>query len=36
MSEQPLRIQSFNPNDHLIQIKGHNGAVSDYLPVQWV
>jgi len=24
----------FNPNDHLIQIKGRNG-VSDYLPVQW-
>ncbi|HEY0755013.1 MAG TPA: hypothetical protein VGD98_13730 [Ktedonobacteraceae bacterium] len=24
----------FNPNDHLIQIKGRNGF-SDYLPVQW-
>lgn len=24
----------FNPTEHLIQIKGHNG-MSDYLPVQW-
>ena len=25
---------SFNPNDHLMQIKNKNGS-SDYLPVQW-
>ncbi len=29
--EQP---RSFNPSDHLMQIKNKNGA-SDYLPVQW-
>ncbi len=26
--------RAFNPNEHLIQIKGHNG-MADYLPVQW-
>ena len=30
----PQSASSFNPNDHLIQIKGRNGF-SDYLPVQW-
>lgn len=34
MSEQSPRSQSFNPNEHVIQIKGRNG-VADYLPVQW-
>src|SRR5258708_5494348 len=33
--EKPQQNASpFNPNDHLIQIKGRNG-LSDYLPVQW-
>lgn len=27
-------FHSFNPNEHLIQIKGRNG-IADYLPVQW-
>jgi hypothetical protein len=26
---------TFNPNDHLMQIKNRNGS-ADYLPVQWV
>ncbi len=30
--EQPVR--TFNPNEHLIQLKSRNG-ISDYLPVQW-
>ena len=30
----PQSTSPFNPNEHLIQIKGRNG-VSDYLPVQW-
>ncbi|HZS77686.1 MAG TPA: hypothetical protein VFA41_13825 [Ktedonobacteraceae bacterium] len=30
--EQPTR--SFNPNDHLMQIKNRGGS-ADYLPVQW-
>src|SRR5579883_3129298 len=34
MSEQSPRPQLFNPNEHLIQIKGRNGS-ADYLPVQW-
>jgi hypothetical protein len=34
MSEQASRPQAFNPNEHLIQIKGRNGS-ADYLPVQW-
>lgn len=34
MSELPSRPQLFNPNEHLIQIKGRNGS-ADYLPVQW-
>ena len=34
MSEQSPRHQPFNPNEHLIQIKGRNGS-ADYLPVQW-
>src|SRR6266568_2352043 len=25
----------FNPNEHLIQIKGRNNSIADYLPVQW-
>lgn len=28
------RSHLFNPNEHLIQIKGRNGS-ADYLPVQW-
>jgi hypothetical protein len=28
------RTRSFNPNDHIIQIKNRGGA-ADYLPVQW-
>lgn len=32
--EQPQHTHAFNPKEHLIQIKGHNGT-SDYLPVQW-
>src|SRR2546423_9606623 len=28
------RIRTFNPNDHVIQIKNRGGA-ADYLPVQW-
>jgi hypothetical protein len=28
------RTRSFNPNEHLIQLKSKNGA-ADYLPVQW-
>lgn len=28
------RTRSFNPNDHVIQIKNRGGA-ADYLPVQW-
>jgi len=31
-AEQPVR--SFNPNEHLMQIKNRNGS-ADYLPVQW-
>ncbi len=31
-NEQPTR--SFNPNDHLMQIKNRGGS-ADYLPVQW-
>lgn len=27
-------IRTFNPNDHLMQIKNRNGS-ADYLPVQW-
>lgn len=34
MNEQPSRQQPFNPNEHLIQIKGRGGS-ADYLPVQW-
>jgi len=30
---QPAR--SFNPNDHVMQLKSREGA-KDYLPVQWV
>ena len=30
--EQPMH--TFNPNDHLMQIKNRNGS-ADYLPVQW-
>lgn len=33
-AEQPQNIRLFNPNEHLIQIKGRNGS-ADYLPVQW-
>jgi hypothetical protein len=29
------RVRTFNPNEHLIQLKSKNGS-SDYLPVQWV
>lgn len=32
--EQPQYARPFNPKEHLIQIKGHNG-LADYLPVQW-
>lgn len=32
--EQIQHTRPFNPQEHLIQIKGHNG-LSDYLPVQW-
>lgn len=31
--EQP-RTRTFNPNDHVIQLKSRDGA-KDYLPVQW-
>src|ERR1700674_5108413 len=31
-AEQPVR--SFNPNEHLMQIKNRDGS-KDYLPVQW-
>ena len=32
--EHVQNVRPFNPNDHLMQIKGRNG-ISDYLPVQW-
>ena len=32
--EQPQNVRSFNPNEHLMQIKNRGGA-TDYLPVQW-
>jgi hypothetical protein len=32
--EQPQNVRSFNPNEHLMQIKNRTGA-ADYLPVQW-
>ncbi len=33
-NEQPQNVRSFNPNEHLMQIKNRTGA-ADYLPVQW-
>ena len=33
-NEQPQNVRSFNPNEHLMQIKSRAGA-ADYLPVQW-
>jgi hypothetical protein len=43
MNEQQLEqsvngrseVRSFNPNEHLMQIKNRGGS-ADYLPVQWV
>jgi hypothetical protein len=32
--EQQQRTRPFNPNDHLMQLKGREGN-KDYLPVQW-
>jgi hypothetical protein len=33
-SQGEQRERTFNPQDHLIQLKGRNG-IADYLPVQW-
>jgi hypothetical protein len=33
--EDQKRVRTFNPNEHLMQIKNRQGA-ADYLPVQWV
>lgn len=33
-ANEEQRLQTFNPNDHVIQIKNRGGA-ADYLPVQW-
>ena len=33
-SEEQKRVQTFNPNEHIIQLKSRQGA-QDYLPVQW-
>jgi len=32
--EEQKRVQAFNPNEHIIQLKSRQGA-QDYLPVQW-
>ena len=32
--QEELITRTFNPNDHLMQIKNRNGS-ADYLPVQW-
>lgn len=32
--EEQKRIRTFNPNDHVMQLKSKQGA-QDYLPVQW-
>lgn len=32
--QEDLSMRTFNPNDHLMQIKNRNGS-ADYLPVQW-
>ncbi len=32
--EEQKRIRTFNPNDHLMQLKSKQGS-QDYLPVQW-
>ena len=32
--EDQQRVRTFNPNEHLMQIKNRQGA-ADYLPVQW-
>lgn len=34
-SLEDQRPRTFNPNDHVIQLKSKNGS-ADYLPVQWV
>jgi hypothetical protein len=34
-NEQQQQSRSFNPNEHLIQLKSREGF-KDYLPVQWV
>lgn len=33
-SEEQKQAQTFNPNEHIIQLKSRQGA-QDYLPVQW-
>jgi hypothetical protein len=33
-NDQPQRARSFNPNEHVIQLKSKDG-LKDYLPVQW-
>jgi hypothetical protein len=33
-SREEQILRTFNPNDHLLQIKNRNGS-ADYLPVQW-
>src|ERR1700730_18698059 len=32
--EQPSQTMTFNPNEHLMQLKSREGS-KDYLPVQW-
>ncbi len=33
--EEQKRTRTFNPNDHVMQLKSKQGS-QDYLPVQWV
>ncbi len=33
-AREEQRTRTFNPNEHLMQLKNHDGA-KDYLPVQW-